>query len=265
MMLLGRGRPLPFLFRTLAPVAWRLGIDLRLEPEFGHAAQLVYPDGRIRYLRSQDFDLNPATSALVAAQHGKLLPFLAREGLPLPPFAVWERGASEEEGLTRVAASAEALGYPLVLRSFDWVMPGAHLIASGEALVRQAMVRDRFVLQERVPGEVSRAIVLGDEVVLAYRPKPPAFAGEDLLLGTGARQGGAQEACVLPGASEALAIETLKRCGLFFGAIDLVRHAGAPAVLDVDPKPSLQGYAQLGEGERRQVSALFERILHLMA
>jgi hypothetical protein len=50
----------PFASLLIEEVAPTLGIKVELEPEYGFAGELIFPDGRRHLFRNTNFNVNPA-------------------------------------------------------------------------------------------------------------------------------------------------------------------------------------------------------------
>src|SRR5438309_11258431 len=68
----------------LARAGERLGIQVELEPEFRYVGRIVLADGRSRYFRNANFDLNGQGSVEIARDKAYAAYFMARLGYPAP-------------------------------------------------------------------------------------------------------------------------------------------------------------------------------------
>lgn len=168
----------------------RLGISVHLEPRYGYVGQLIMPDGRRLYFRNTAFDLNGQGASEVAKDKDYAAYFMQTMGYPTPRGATffsdaWCNAIGSDQNLDAGYRYAKALGFPVIVK------PNSRSQGSGVAKVfnKKEFVRamravferskDRVALvQEVIPGDDYRIVVLDDRVISAYRRLPLAVTGD---------------------------------------------------------------------------------------
>jgi len=60
-----------------------MGITINIEPRYGYVGQIVLPDGRKRYFRGTNFDLNPLGASEIARDKAYAAYFMCLMGYPV--------------------------------------------------------------------------------------------------------------------------------------------------------------------------------------
>ena len=173
---------LPFPLSLMVPVAERHGIRVNVEPEFRHAAQFLYPSGKVRCVRGKLFDLNLAASCA----HAKGLAFFYRlvgeAGLPIPRGGLF----LPAHGATPFIAAHGPEVNPAYARGFNFPFFVKPPFRSGRAWARQVTQQHEFhhvcldafahfhsaYFQESVAGRQFGAVTLDGVVLAAYEVYP---------------------------------------------------------------------------------------------
>lgn len=151
-------------------------------------AQLVYPDGKVRYMHWSWFSINSEASKEVARLKPLSLTFMREAGISVPEFEAFFFNAwAEEHGTTRnedaAAEYADRLGYPVILKpssksqgkGVKLVGSRQHLLSSLPSLVR---IDPMFVIQRYVTGTEFRVVVFDGAVHLAWTKAPLTVVGD---------------------------------------------------------------------------------------
>ncbi|MCL4358565.1 hypothetical protein M1525_02015 [Patescibacteria group bacterium] len=73
-----------FVSPLIQTVGRELGIEVRLEPKYGYAGQLILPNGQKRYFRNNSFDINLLGASEIAKDKMYAASFLAKMNYPVP-------------------------------------------------------------------------------------------------------------------------------------------------------------------------------------
>lgn len=180
----------PFASELIAQVAPSLGIAVELEPEFGFAGEMVFPDGRRHLFRNTNFNVNPAGSTEIARDKAYAHHFLRKRGLRVPQGRAFFSDAlnahlqpHRRRDTAAACAYAEALGFPVFAKPnnlsqgalVDKVANAAELAQHLADIFRQAPVA---LVEVPQPGRDYRVVVLGDEVISVYERRPLAVTGD---------------------------------------------------------------------------------------
>jgi len=170
------------MFRKLAP---RAGVRVRLEPKYGSVGQIEFRDGRKRYFRGSQFDLNLLGSAVVAQDKDYTNYFLGRMGYPAAPGKAFYGGRWKRPGRDIRAAYryAKKIGFPVFVKPNG--MAQGHGVAKVftktefERAVRSILRKDEiFLVQRPLEGRDYRLLVLDRKVVSAYERFPLSIVGD---------------------------------------------------------------------------------------
>lgn len=169
-------------------IAKRLGADLHIEPEYGYVGQLTLKDGRRRYFRHANFDLNTLGASEIAQDKAYAAYFLSRMGYPVPEGEAffsdhWAKTIGARRGLHVAARYAKRLGYPVIVKPNSLSQgSGVHLVRTKRELMRaisEISKKDRvYLVQRRVPGDDYRIVVLDGQVISAYQRLPLTVTGD---------------------------------------------------------------------------------------
>ena len=174
------------MFKALAP---RIGAKVVIEPEWGIASQIVFKNGRKRYVRYSSIDLNPLGASEIAKDKDYANFFMKKLGYPTIPGKTffsdrWGKAiGAKHRDLHAAFRYAKQLGFPVIVK------PNGGSQGSGvaKAYNRKEFVRamkfafdwDRVVLVQRpVVGKDYRIVVLDDKVISAYERVPLNVTGD---------------------------------------------------------------------------------------
>ncbi|MBI3952824.1 MAG: cyanophycin synthetase [Candidatus Doudnabacteria bacterium] len=172
----------------LARLASLAGVKVKVEPHYGYAGQITLPDGRKRYFRGTNFDLNGLGASEIAKDKDYANFFLAEMGYPIIEGRAffspeWAQTIRSRLSLHAAYAYAKRLGFPVVVK------PNSLSQGSGVAKVynrkeffqaaRAICKKDRVFLVQRVAlGRDYRVVVLDGEVISAYERLPLQVVGD---------------------------------------------------------------------------------------
>lgn len=172
---------------TLERVATQMGVTIHIEPEWGYVGQITLPDGRKRYFRNTNLDINSLGASEIARDKDFAQHFLGRMGYPTIPGKAffsrrWNKVLKTDNGPDRAYEYAQSIGFPVVVKpnSKSQGADVARVSTHQEffAAVRRIEQHDRvFLVQELVTGNDYRIVVLDDEVISAYQRLPLSVTG----------------------------------------------------------------------------------------
>ena len=174
-----------FAYQMLGRAAARSGARLDLEPARGAAARLTFPDGRVRFIRCDNHDVNGAGSADTARDKRASAYFLALAGLPVLPSCTVTRS---EQVLTpgplpeKVAAFTATHGWPLVVKPNSLCGGDGIGRADREPAVRAALTRSpsldgTALIQPVLTRHDLRVRAFHGEAYMAYLRRTPTATG----------------------------------------------------------------------------------------
>jgi D-alanine-D-alanine ligase-like ATP-grasp enzyme len=175
---------------TIARLAPTLGFEVHVEPEWRYVGRLTRADGRHFYFRNTHFDLNGDGAAETARDKSYAAHFLGLLGYPVPEgrtffSQVWAARHSSDRTIEAAYRYARTLGFPVIVKpnsksQGSWVAKvhnKRELQRALRALFNQSNERVALV-QRFVPGDDYRIVVLGDDVISAYRRLPLTVLGD---------------------------------------------------------------------------------------
>jgi D-alanine-D-alanine ligase-like ATP-grasp enzyme len=176
---------------TIARLAPKLGFEVHVEPVWRYVGRLTRADGRHFYFRNTHFDLNGDGAAETARDKSYAAHFLSLLGYPVPEgrtffSKVWATRHNSDQTIEAAYAYAQELGFPVIVKpnsksQGSWVAKvhnKRELQRALRALFNQSNERVALV-QRFVPGDDYRIVVLGDDVISAYRRLPLTVVGDD--------------------------------------------------------------------------------------
>lgn len=83
-------RTLPYMLEAIGREAGKRGISFKSDVDFGHVAQLGFPDGTVRHVLRRVLDVNGIASSTLATERETSLRLLKRAGLAVPDLAALE-------------------------------------------------------------------------------------------------------------------------------------------------------------------------------
>ena len=182
----------------LERVAKQMKIKIHIEPVWGYVGQIVLRDGRTRYFRNTNLDINSLGSSEVARDKNYADYFLKRMGYPIIPGRAfftrrWNKVLEADNGPDKAFAYAKSIGFPVIVKpnskSQGLGVTKAYNRTDLMAAVRRIEKIDRVYLVQRVmTGHDYRIVVIDQEVISAYERLPLAITGngrstvQELLL-----------------------------------------------------------------------------------
>jgi D-alanine-D-alanine ligase-like ATP-grasp enzyme len=181
-------KTLPYLTRLIQKLAPKLGVTVLIEPEWGIAAQIIYPNGVVRSIRMYSLDLNTIASADIAKDKDYAKFFMKEKGYPVAEGRTffkdsWADVIGSNRKIGEAVTYAKRMGYPLIVK------PNSQSQGSGVALVlnetelrgalKEAWDHDKVAIIERyLPGRDYRIVVLDGEIISAYERTALAVTGD---------------------------------------------------------------------------------------
>lgn len=166
---------------SIARLAPKYGFTIAVEPEWRYVGRLTRTDGRHFYFRNTYFDLNGAGATETARDKAYAAYFLDLLGYPVPEGRTffsdpWARRNSSDRTLDMAYRYARELGFPVIVKpnsksQGSWVAK-VHDKRELQRALRELFNRsnERVALVQRfVYGDDYRVVVLGDDVISAYR------------------------------------------------------------------------------------------------
>jgi D-alanine-D-alanine ligase-like ATP-grasp enzyme len=170
-----------------------LGIRVELEPEYGFAGELIFPDGRSHLFRNTNFNVNPAGSTEIAKDKAYTNYFLRKHGFRVPDgktFFSDRLNANIPEGKRRGVKEAVTYasnnGWPLFAKPNN-LSQGAFVTkvySTGDLESAASLIFERtdvMLLEEPCAGADHRVVILGEEVISAYKRSPLSVVGNGAI------------------------------------------------------------------------------------
>lgn len=180
----------PFASMMISEIAPRLGIRAELEPEFGFAGELFFPNGKRHLFRNTNFNINPAGSTEIARDKGYTNFFLRKHGFNVAEGQTFfsdrlcsHLAEESRRGIADALAYAEVLNYPVFVKpnnlSQGVLVTKVYTAGDLERTALEIFNRTNVMLVEKpCPGNDYRIVVLGDEIISAYQRCPLAITGD---------------------------------------------------------------------------------------
>jgi D-alanine-D-alanine ligase-like ATP-grasp enzyme len=171
----------PFVSRILSRVAERIGARVELEPEFGFAGRIIFANGRTHVFRANNLNINRAGAVAVCEDKAYTSYFLRTSGFRTPRELTFFSNRLSRNLPVRSRRSvedacrfAEMLGAPVIVKPNRGSLGDLVAAASNLHEVRNIaeMVLSKYsvaIVQEYVPGNDYRIVVLGGEIISAYQ------------------------------------------------------------------------------------------------
>ena len=177
-----------FVTPILKTIAKRIGVKMHIEPEYGYVAQIELSDGRKRYFRNTNFDINLLGASEIAKDKAYAAYFMKRMGYPVPTGKAfftreWAKVIGKKNGPDAAFCYAKTLGFPVIVK------PNSKSQGSGVCKVfdKKEFVRavtelsknERvFLVQKLEIGNDYRIVVLDKEIISAYQRLPLSVTGD---------------------------------------------------------------------------------------
>ncbi|NNF78848.1 MAG: ATP-dependent carboxylate-amine ligase [Rhizobiales bacterium] len=181
--------------KLLAELCAEIGAELTFEAAFRHAGIITFANGRRRFFKGTNFDLNGSAAAQIAQDKDFCAKFLAMAGLNCPDSQVvfapkciekWKAKnpalAASLDPFADAETAARNWGFPLFVKPNEGAEgEGVRLVHTSDELHQHLNVlyaeHDRVLVQRLAPGDDFRIVVLDGEVLLAYQRLPLTVTG----------------------------------------------------------------------------------------
>jgi len=164
-------------------------IKLDIEPTWNFVGQITLPDGRKRYFRNTNFDLNGQGACETARDKDFAAYFMGKMGYPVVPSQAFLTKSwavemnSKDRGPKAALAFAQKIGFPVIVKPNSKSQgDGVHRAMNKQEFllaVQEIEKIDRvFLVQRLLQGHDYRIVVLDDEVISAYERLPLSVEGD---------------------------------------------------------------------------------------
>jgi len=176
------------LVKLLSKLALKVGAKFIVEPEWGRAAQLIFPNGVVRSFLGYLLDLNGAASSGISTDKSHAKFFMKTKGYPVAPGQTifedsWAKEMKSNRKIPYAVKYAKHFGYPLIVK------PNSKSQGSGVSLVydkselavalREIFKEDKVAIMEKyLPGRDYRIVVLDGEMISVYERVPLSVTGD---------------------------------------------------------------------------------------
>lgn len=187
-MKLAKKRKLPYITKLILKLAPKAGVKVVLEPEWGFAGRLIYPNGVIRLFRGHIIDMNHLGSSSIAKDKDYAKFFMAQKGYNVAEGQTvfedsWAETVKSSRDIFYASTYAERLGYPVIVKPNSKSQGiGVTLVSNKKELtdaLRDIFKEDRVAIIERyLPGKDYRVVVLDGKIISAYERTPLSVIGD---------------------------------------------------------------------------------------
>lgn len=171
----------------LGELAPRIGAKVVIEPRWKTAGQITFKNGRRRYFRHSNLDLNPLGASEIAKDKDYANFFMKRMGYPIVRGeAFFSKQWAKTIGSKRTAGAAlrfaKQIGFPVMVKPNSGSQGNGVFLAHTGKEFRQALRaifrEDKVALvQERIVGSDYRVVVLDGKIISAYERLPLNVVG----------------------------------------------------------------------------------------
>ncbi|OGJ02982.1 hypothetical protein A3G06_01720 [Candidatus Nomurabacteria bacterium RIFCSPLOWO2_12_FULL_46_14] len=179
---------LPYLTELVKKLAPKVGAKVFVEPEWGYAAQIIYPNGIVRSLRYFSLDLNHIGSADIAKDKSFAKFFIKQLGYPVVPGTTifkkeWANIVGSKRTISYAPKYASKLGYPIIAKPNNKSQGVDVFLAHNSRELKKDLAKiftDEKValIEEYLPGRDYRIVVLDQDVISAYERLPLSVVGD---------------------------------------------------------------------------------------
>ncbi|OGL78196.1 hypothetical protein A3E39_02990 [Candidatus Uhrbacteria bacterium RIFCSPHIGHO2_12_FULL_60_25] len=173
---------------TIERLAKKMGIEVHVEPMWGYVGQIVLPDGRKRYFRNTNLDLNGLGASEIARDKAYADHFLRRMGYPIISGEVfytprWCKSIGSRRGPDAAYRYAKRIGFPVIVKPNSKSQgSGVRKVYNKRELLRAIKAFEHnervFLVQRVVTGHDYRIVVLDGVVISAYERLPLSVTGD---------------------------------------------------------------------------------------
>lgn len=172
----------------LERLAKKMGIEVHIEPEWGYVGQIVLPDGRTRYFRNTNLDLNGLGASEIARDKAYAEYFQKRMGYPVIPgksfyTTRWCKAIGSRRNPEAAYRYAKKIGFPVIVKPNSKSQgSGVRKVYTKRELLRAVKAIEHnervFLVQRFVEGHDYRIVVLDGKVLSAYERLPLSVTGD---------------------------------------------------------------------------------------
>lgn len=172
----------------LERVGRKMGVEVHIEPKWGYVGQVTLPDGRRRYFRNTNLDLNGLGAAEIARDKAYAEYFLKRMGYPVIKGEAfytnrWSRVIKSRRNPQAAARYAKRIGWPVIVKPNSKSQGvGVCKVWNRRGLLRAVKELEHnervFLVQRCVEGMDHRIVVLDGDVISAYQRFPLSVTGD---------------------------------------------------------------------------------------
>lgn len=171
-------RQLPYLTALIKKLAPKVGAKFLMEPEWGIAGQIIYPNGVVRSLKYLSLDLNHIASSDIARDKDFAKFFMKSKGYKVAEGITifedkWAKQMKSSRTINTAPKYAKKIGYPIIVKPNSKSQGvGVCLVENEKELIdvlKEVFKVDRVaVIEKYLPGRDYRIVVLDDEIISAY-------------------------------------------------------------------------------------------------
>lgn len=178
----------PIVGHLLKRCATRIGAKVVIEPRWKTAGQITFRNGRRRYFRHSNLDLNPLGASEIARDKDYANFFMKRMGYPIAHGeAFFSKEWASIVGSKRTADAAlrfaKGIGFPVMVKPNSGSQGNGVSLARTEKELQQALwavfrMDNIALVQERIIGRDYRIVVLDNKIISAYERVPLSVVGD---------------------------------------------------------------------------------------
>lgn len=174
----------------VAEVAKELGLKVIIEPKYQFVGQITTKNGRKKYFRNTNFDLNSLGASEIARDKAYAAFFMAQMGYPIPQHDTFfsekfAKTIGSDKTISAAKNYAQKIGYPVIVKPNTRSQGvGVEKVHTPEEL-EQSLQYIHYELKERVAiveefvtGKDYRIVVVDDVIVAAYQRIPLKVTGD---------------------------------------------------------------------------------------
>lgn len=179
---------LPYLTNLIKKLAPKVGARVVVEPEWGIAGQIIYPNGVVRSLRMYSLDLNHIASSDIAQDKDYAKFFMKKKGYPVAEGKTifkdsWAKIVKSNRTIPYGVNYAKKLGYPVIAKPNNKSQGTDVFLASNKKELIFALYKifegDKIaIIEQYLSGRDYRIVVLDGKIISAYERFPLSVVGD---------------------------------------------------------------------------------------
>ena len=179
---------LPYLSKLITKLAPKVRARVVLEPEWGYVGQIIYKNGVTRSIRHLSLDLNPIASSDIARDKGYAKFFLQERGYPVaggfPVYSPkWAKAIESDKSINYALKESKKYKFPLVVKPNSKSQgTGVEVVYSNNELKMALLGIFKYdnvaLVEDYLPGEDYRIVVLDNKIISAYTRVPLSVVGD---------------------------------------------------------------------------------------